>query len=842
MELLRRLRFTVLLIMLTTLVACGGGDGSLTRDGDSGGGGSTEEDPVVIALALSNQNVTGQEPVTVTATLTQDGAVVPSTVVTFSSDLGAFSPTSGTALTNDAGVAEITLTAGNVRGASEITASVSSGEDASIGFSTQGDDIGVVGDINITVTLVDADGNPTDTITSSKSGKIIAEVNGISTPLIVNFVTTVGEIPIATAITDENNQASVDILAGGSLGAGSVTASIASGETGQVLLVVGSSTVIMGSGNPFVEGEADISLVQIIAGGTTVVTVNIIDDQGALFTEPVDVNFSSSCSSLSTPTAEISSPITTSNGVATSTYLAKGCVGDDPINVTANAGGINLSATASVNVLPADVGSIEFISSVPEDISILGTGSLGGSESSVVKFRVLDSNANPVNNQVVNFALNTDVGGIQLIPASATTNNEGIVQTVINSGTVATSVRVQATIDGSDPIIYSQSSVLVVSTGIPDQDSFSLSATILNPEGWNRDGTTVEVTARLADAFNNPVPDGTAVSFTTEGGSIEPSCVTTNGACTVTWTSQYPRPEGHVLAHNTNDEYNFFTNMPDIVHPPEQFNTLGQKYGGRATILATAIGEESFPDLNGNGRFDASEATAFAGTDVSGRPYDLKEAFVDHNEDGFYNPDATDNALSPIDPNGANSGELEEFLDFNNDGVFTANDGLYNGVLCSIPTHAGCSDDKSLNVRAQLVLVMSGSNPLMVVNATDDAVSEVIDDANNPGTDIPNPYFNRDDTAVYIAGENTGFVTLTIADLHNQPMPAGTKITFSPSVGGGATPSTYVWPNDNHNGGLTFSIGIKGAKEPTAGVLSVTIETEEGQVATTFAPVTIVIQ
>ena len=836
MELLRRFNFALLLMTLTTLVACGSGDGDLTREGDGNGGG-TEPDPVVISLELSNSNVTGQVPVTLTATLTKDGGVVPNTTVTFSSDIGAFSPSSGTALTDNAGVAVITLTAGNVRGAGTITASVSSGEEGTIDFSTQGDDIGVVGDINITVTLVDSDGNPTDTITSSKPGKVIALVDGISRPLIVTFVTTVGEIPITTAITNDDNQASVDILAGGSLGAGSVTASIESGENNDVLLVVGSSTVIMGSGTPFVEGEAEISLAQISAGGTTVVSVNIIDDQGALFTEPVDVNFSSSCASLSTPTAEISSPITTSNGVATSTYLAKGCVGDDPINVTANAGGINLSATASVNVLPADVGSIEFVSASPENISILGTGSLGGSESSVVKFRVLDTNSNPVNNQVVNFSLNTDVGGIQLIPDSATTNNEGVVQTVINSGTVATSVRVQATIDdGSDPVISSQSSVLVVSTGIPDQDSFSLSASILNPEGWDRANTEVIITARLSDAYNNPVPDGTAVSFTTEGGSIESSCLTVNGICNVTWFSAEPRPEGHVLAHNIDDEYNFFLNQPEVVHPPEQFNTLGQKFGGRATISATAIGEESFPDTNGNGRFDASEMAAFMGTNISGRVYDLKEAFVDHNEDGFYNPGETDAAEET-------GGDLEEFLDFNNDGVFTANDGKYNGVLCSDPVHDGCSTNKSLNVRAQLVLVMSGSNPLMVVNATDDAVSVTFDDDNDTNTpEVANPNFNPNDTAVYIAGENTGFVTLTISDLHNQPMPAGTKITFSPSVGGGTTPSTFVWPSENHNGGLTFSVGIKGAKEPASGVLSVTIETEEGKVATTFAPVSIIIQ
>jgi hypothetical protein len=817
--------------MLTTLVGCGGGDGGLSNDGS----GNKDEDPVVISLALSNTTVSGQEPVVVKATITKKGVATPNSVVTFSTDLGAFSPSSGTALTNEEGIAEIILTAGNIRGAGTITASVTSGEENTISFNTQGDDI-VVGDINITVALVDGDGNPTKTITSSKPGKVVATVNGITTPLIVTFVTTHGEIPIATAITNDNNQASVDILAGGSLGSGTVTASIESGETGKVLLTVGSSTVSMGSGTPFVEGIADISLAQISAGGTTVVSVTIVDDQGNLFTEPVDVNFSSSCSSLSIPSAEISSPITTSNGVATSTYLAKGCVGDDPINATANAGGINLSATASVNVLAANAGSIEFISAAPENISILGTGSLGGSESSIVKFRVLDTNANPINNRLVNFSLNTDVGGIQLIPESATTNNLGIVQTVINSGTVATSVRVQATIDGTDPQVSSQSSVLVVSTGIPDQDSFSLSATILNPEGWDRDGTTVEVTARLADAYNNPVPDGTAVSFTTEGGSIEPSCITTKGACTVTWTSQLPRPEGHVLAHNSNDEYNFFTNQPDVLHPPQQFNSLGQKYGGRATIIATAIGEESFPDLNGNARFDASEMAAFLGTDISGENYDLKEAFADYNEDGFYNPGET-NAAEEI------GGELEEFLDFNNDGTFTANDGKYNGVLCSIPSHAGCSENKSVNVRAQLVLVMSGSNPLMVVNSTNDAVSPTYDHDNDTDTAaIANPDFNSNDAFVYISGENTGFVTLTISDLHNQPMPAGTKITFAPSVGGGATPSSFVWPNDNHNGGLTFSVGIKGAKEPASGVLSVTVETEEGGVATTFSPVGIIIQ
>ena len=59
-------------------------------------------------------------------------------------------------------------------------------------------------------------------------------------------------------------------------------------------------------------------------------------------------------------------------------------------------------------------------------------------ESSVVKFKVLDKNGNVVANQNVKFALNTTVGGVKIDPLQATTDNSGIVQTVVTTGTVAT--------------------------------------------------------------------------------------------------------------------------------------------------------------------------------------------------------------------------------------------------------------------------------------------------------------------------------------------------------------------------------------------------------------------
>lgn len=276
------------------------------------------------------------------------------------------------------------------------------------------------------------------------------------------------------------------------------------------------------------------------------------------------------------------------------------------------------------------------------------------------------------------------------------------------------------------------------------------------------------------------------MSFTTEGGSIEPSCTTVNGVCQVTWNSQNPRPEGHILGDANNP-----------THVPEVNNTMGQKYGGRANILATVIGEESFPDLNGNARFDANEMDAFLGNDISGRPYDQKEAFVDYNEDGLYNPS------EGSDVN--NSGALETFADFNNDGEFSAKDGKYNGVLCAIPAHEGCANGtdnkKSLNVRAQLTLIMSGSHPQLTR-----VTPEVIN----------------------IDGEGSATASVIISDLHNQPMPAGTTITFTAAVGSVIAGSTYTWPNDPHNGGLIFSATVKGEAEAKSGPLVIEVITPSG--------------
>lgn len=790
------------------LVACGGG-GAITDDGT--GGGTTPDPTVSITLSIDNDQISVAEPATITATVKDSTGAAVSTLVSFSlnnAQYGTFAPGTGEVATNADGIATVQLNSAAINTGATVTATTSSGETSSLNVTMAGDGGVAGGGAQVSLVLTDAAGNAIESINTLSPGKLTATVSGLSKSVIVTFDSPIGDLPVKTAVTNAQGKATVDIYAGSSLGAGEATASLSTNETGSTIVVVGATNVVMGSGTPFVQGVASVSTADLSAGGTATVSVLIQDDQGNPFTQPVDVNFSSTCATKSPAQAVISSPVSSSNGVATSTYRAQGCVGEDQINVTANAGGISLSAVGTINVLRADVGSIVFVSATPENVSILGTG---GDESSVVQFKVLDKNNNVVTNQNVLFELNTEIGGVKIDPLQATTDNSGLVQTVVTTGTVATSLRVTATVDnGSIPAISSQSSQLIVSTGIPDQDSFSLSATILNAEGWDVDGTEVTVVARMADAFNNPVPDGTTVSFTTEGGSIEDACQTLNGACSVKWTSQLPRPEGETILNgagqmfrNPNADLAFDSTLGIYG------NIYGQKYGGRATVTATAIGEESFPDLNGNGRFDAAEASEFlSGTDVTGQAFDLNDAFNDYNEDGIFNPQQT---------GGQSGGSLEKLVDFNSNGAFDLKDGKYNGVLCSDPVHSACadgtSDSKSLFVRRSLVIVMSGSTAY----ATE---SNNIVIADSTGTHTGG--------SIQIIGKGSATATFTISDLHNQQMPAGTIVRFTTSAGSVVSTSEYTWPSTNYNGGRQFTATLKGEDEPNTGVFIVEVESPGG--------------
>jgi hypothetical protein len=255
--------------------------------------------------------------------------------------------------------------------------------------------------------------------------------------------------------------------------------------------------------------------------------------------------------------------------------------------VTISADGANLVQT-SITILQAPPVAIQFVSATPEVISVAGTG---GQPSSVVVFKVVNAAQQAVANLPVTLSLSTSVGGVTLDGQTGSvtkqTAQDGTVRVSVVAGSQPGPVRVLATAAGG---LSTLSSVLTIQTGLPAQTRFSLSFQTFNIEGWNVDGTTTSVTIRAADRVGNPVPDGTTVNFRSSGAAIEPSCKTTNGACSVNFRSQANRPAS-----------------------------------GRVAVLAWAVGEEAFLDANGNNRYDAGESFG-----------DLGDAFVDASLDGAY--------------------------------------------------------------------------------------------------------------------------------------------------------------------------------------------------------------
>ncbi|NYE61672.1 hypothetical protein FHW58_002879 [Duganella sp. 1224] len=506
---------------------------------------------------------------------------------------------------------------------------------------------------------------------------------------------------------------------------------------------------------------------------------------------------------------------------------AASTAGNYVITASANIGGSAVSASANYTqgAAPgASASQLTFVSATPQNIALRGTGGAGRQETATVTFRVLDSAGNPVGGQQVSFALNTSAGGLTLAPASAISGSTGLVTTIVSAGTVNTPVRVTATLNGGISVPSDQ---LVVSTGVPEQNSFSLAAVIRNVEGGQYNGCTAPtgttVTARLADHFHNPAPDGTAVSFTAEGGSIDASCLTgliqttqpdgsvvtskgTPGECTVRYCAGNPRPAD-----------------------------------GRVTILAYALGEESFSDTNGNNRYDAGEPF----TDL-GEAFRNDRAVSDANANGVDDANTSGNAVRAAG---------EQYIDSNGNSAWDQNgNGIYNGVLQATPNISG---GNTVHVRQAMVMVLSNST----------AAVSLLDSPSGSGTlaldrCVNNVAFNNTlRTFSFAIRDNnpTVFATnrrsahpgdpLWLYDRPGNPLPAGTQISFTTTNGILQSPASITVPNtssaDSSAWVYTVALlsdasqnsGLICTNLQNSGVLTITVTTPNGTVTQFSYPV-----
>ena len=458
-----------------------------------------------------------------------------------------------------------------------------------------------------------------------------------------------------------------------------------------------------------------------------------------------------------------------------------------------SSGASNSSSTSSA-VNSDTLQSIEFKDATPAVINLKGTG---GAEASLVRFRTLGQTGQPIKGIKVGFTLTSTVGGLQLSQASGTSDKDGYVSTSVIAGTISTSVRVAATVLDT-PEIATQSNQLVIATGRPDQKSMSLSLEKFNPAAWGYDGVKSKVSILLADAYNNPAADGTAVYFTTEGGSIEPSCLTKNGGCSVNWTSQSPMP-----ARSTVD--NSLNRILCLNLVGNDLRVCEAERGGRSTILATAIGNESFKDTNGNGVYDpAVDIFAHVGDDtqegdaedvakakadkckdnVPNSSFeslvlqcdDLAEAYLDTNENGTYEKGEyfvnfiTDTANDTTDENDPAYGTN-----------YTSNNGIYNGDFCQEKDEADKKCSRApVTIRKEHLIIMSCDSPLL----------DITGNLPKLGTDT-----------------NTGINVYAVADCNGNSLPVGTTITVgsNPAI---TIANQYNWTTIYAATGTTVKLSI----------------------------------
>lgn len=490
-----------------------------------------------------------------------------------------------------------------------------------------------------------------------------------------------------------------------------------------------------------VNGEVTIS-----AGATVGFNVALVDENDARILTPTPVTFSSNC--VSNGQATIDGTVTTINGEASATFEDLNCAGSsgntDQIVASVVINNTTLTITRQLNIQAEGIGSLSFVSASPDEIVLSGTGGQNSASVSTLTFQVNGELGNPLAQQEVSFALNTSTGGLSLDPATGLTNSAGQVSTRVTAGNVPTAVRVTASATGEGgEEIRTQSDLLSVNTGIPDQNSFSISTSNFNPEANSIDGISAEIRVRLADTFNNPVPNGTTVNFTTEGGQIEPSCTTgedvdgnidpqadNTGTCVVTWTSANPRTADH-----------------------------------RITILATAIGHETLFDSNGNNAYDDVDGNPISdGTDSGfGVSEYGQNGFVDHSE-----------AWRDDDEDGTRDNS-EIFIDYNSDLAFNTADGLFNGPQCTSATMCGSGEAATLHVRKSLVMVMSSSEALWRVYSGDITNINNVVFTNDADVGSPN--------SLSVPAGQSRVLTLVYYDTADQVLASGTQLGFLDSDG-----------------------------------------------------------
>ncbi|WP_218418700.1 Ig-like domain-containing protein [Alteromonas lipotrueae] len=507
---------------LFILTACGGGD-SVSRDDSDGsddGGGSSATVNVVLtvqnASGETDRNLTADNSLTVIATVTDtDGVAQADQLVTFAlsnTDLAVFGNDTGTARTDDSGVARITISASTASGDGEITGSLSSGESGSTTFSAVG---------SVTVSEEPA------SLQLYASAVQLASSGS-------------DDIELIALIKNEQSVLMEGIEVNFS----------ASNEAGVELQLTQSTTTADGTARALVSTQNDASNRTVTLTAQTGALVETVD----ILITGTEVTINGANSVILNDTAEYTLRVQDSDGVAivnqtilleadngtlSETSVNTGADGQATITYTATASGADTITASSLNA------SVEFDLDVQQDefsFVVLPDEEISLNEAATISVQWLQEGIAAVGNNVT---FSTSRGEI-IDAAVVTTDAEGIASISIESDNAGfASITATGSESGNESTVNAVAQVEFIAV---EPATLIADAT---PDLIGPDGQTSTITAVVRDPSGNLVKN-TVVNFNVDDvstGSISPSQSTTDssGIASTVFTSGAPSSEDAVI-------------------------------------------------------------------------------------------------------------------------------------------------------------------------------------------------------------------------------------------------------------------------------------------------------
>ena len=415
------------------LAACGGGDSVSRDDSDGSDDGSGSSATVNVVLTVQNasgetdRNLTADNSLTVIATVTDtDGVAQADQLVTFAlsnTDLAVFGNDTGTARTDESGVARITINASTASGDGEITGSLSSGETGSTTFSAVGSAT-VDPATTVSLALQNAAGESDSDLSSENSLTAVATVlNSEGEPqedLIVTFTLSNDELAVfgndtGTARTDESGIASISLAVGTASGDGELTATLSTLES--------DTTTFSSTGSVTVsEDPASLQLyasaVQLASSGSDdIELIALIKNEQSVLMEGVEVNFSAS--NEAGVELQLTQSTTTADGTARALVSTQNDASNRTVTLTAQTGAL----VETVDILITGT-----------EVTINGANSVILNDTAEYTLRVQDSDGVAIVNQTIlleaangslsETSVNTGADGQATITYTATTSGE----------------------------------------------------------------------------------------------------------------------------------------------------------------------------------------------------------------------------------------------------------------------------------------------------------------------------------------------------------------------------------------------------------------------------------